>query len=128
LYLLPSLCRILRLFKQLDFQEQFNIVTQTIILKFGALAHFAALFFSVFALFVVAGMLTFGSDLDEFSSFDKAFYSCYLMMMGDPDVPAAMRTLESSSQVVSFILYYYSFMAIVFFILLNVLLAIIVEG
>lgn len=119
---------ILRLFKQLDFQEQFNVVTQTIIQKFSALAHFFVLAVFVMFLFAFAGFLTFGSDLDDFSSYWKALYSCWLMLMGDPEVPGKLRTLKTPAQSIAFYMYYYVYMGINYFVLLNVLLAIIVEG
>jgi hypothetical protein len=118
---------ILRLFKQLDFQEQFNIVTQTIIGKLAPLLHFFFLFGGVQLLFAVAGMVTFGSDLKAFSSFDLSLWTGWKMLMGDLDAAAEMYHL-GGAQVTSFIIFYGLYMIINFFLLLNVLLAIIVEG
>ena len=119
---------IIRLFKQLDFQEQFNVVSKVIIGKAAPLGHFFALFGGVNLLFATAGCITFGKSTAEFRSIWESLWSCHTMLMGDLEIAGKLRELDQPSQLVAFLLFYLLYMTINVLLLLNVLLAIIVEG
>jgi hypothetical protein len=119
------ICTILRMLKFLDFQKRLGVVTRTVQYAFMDLFHFGILFSIVVAGYAVLGFVAFGSGIDSFSSFSNSFGTCFQLLMGDLDVSSALSS--HPNQIVA-VFYYYSYLVIVFFILLNILLAILVEA
>jgi hypothetical protein len=116
---------VLRMLKFLDFQKRLGVVTRTIQSATMDLFHFAILFLIVVGGYTVLGFVVFGSALDEFSSFSKSFETCFQLLMGE--IAVSNPLFSHVNQTTAF-LFYYSYLVIVYFILLNVLLAIIVDA
>jgi len=119
------LLMILRVLKILHFQPRMGLVTRTIQRAFVDLAHFTFLFFFVTTGYAIVGHLTFGSEIYEFSNVGLAFETCMHFLLGELHVKDDLDHLSNKGTVS---LFFWSFILIVFFILINVLLAIIVDA
>ncbi len=116
---------ILRMLKFLDFQKRLGVVTRTVQHAATDLFHFGILFAIVVGGYTVLGFVAFGSAIDAFSSFSNSFDTCFQLLLGELGVSSF---LFSHTNQIAAILYYYSYLVIVYFILLNILLAILVEA
>ncbi len=116
---------ILRMLKFLDFQKRLGAVTRTVQYAATDLFHFGILFTIVIGGYTVLGFVAFGNAIDGFSSFSNSFETCFQLLMGDLDVSSFL--FSHPNEIAAF-LYYYSYLVVVYFILLNILLAILVEA
>jgi len=115
-------CLMLRLFKAFSAQPRLAIVTQTMAEASNDLAHFGIVFFSIFFVYVAMGMAFFGREVPAFSSFDRAVLSLFRALMGDFSV----EDMEASGRDIAFV-FFGSYMAIAVMLLLNMLIAIIMD-
>ena len=116
---------ILRLLEVLDFQERMGIVTRTITNAVIDLLHWLILFGLIFFLYVYMGFLIFGTAILSFSTIERSFQTCFGILLGEIGVTEEMFNLPNKASVYIF---YYTFIMIVFFVLINVFLAIIVDA
>jgi len=116
---------VLRMLKYLDFQKRMGVVTRTVSAASGHLFHFVLLFGIVVMSYTVFGFVTFGTTIEGFSTMTKAWETNIYLLMGDL---AVVPELLSHPNFYSAYLYYYSYIVIVFMILLNVFLAIIIDA
>ena len=122
---LALILTIVRMLKYLDFQKRLGIVTRTISSASVDLFHWAILFCTVLWGFTTFGLVTFGSTIQGFSSFQRGVNTCFDILMGELSVVPQLFGHANSA---SAYMFYYSYVMIVFFILLNVLLAILVDA
>lgn len=115
----------MRALKLLDFQPRLGLVTRTLSKAFVDLIHFFLVFALVLASYAVVGFVSFGSEIERFASFERAISTLVELMLGDTDV---LVDLSRSASPASGILYFWSFIIVAFFILMNVLLAILVDA
>eukprot|EP00931_Biecheleriopsis_adriatica_P050012 TRINITY_DN28942_c0_g1_i1.p1 TRINITY_DN28942_c0_g1~~TRINITY_DN28942_c0_g1_i1.p1 ORF type:complete len:906 (-),score=135.37 TRINITY_DN28942_c0_g1_i1:91-2778(-) len=113
----------LRLFKSFEAQPRLAIVTATLKTAAPDLAHFFMVFFCVFVCFLVNSILFFGQDVEDFSTVDRATFTCFRAMFGDWDW-AAMREIGYTKAAV----WFWLFMLVMVLVLLNMLLAIIMDA
>jgi hypothetical protein len=112
--------------KNINFHPRLGIVTRTIALASGDLTFFLVLFCMIAGMYAFFGCLVFGNEMDRFSSFAYAFASVLEACIGqynpvdEPEFTLGKMTLAQ--------LYFWSYICISFFILLNALLAIVVEA
>jgi hypothetical protein len=111
--------------KNLDFHPKLGIITKTIRVAASDLLFFMVLFLIVQVIYAILAVLIFGSFSDMFNTFPTAITTNLLMLLGvtDPQEP-----MEMSSKPFIASIYYWSYMSVTFFILLNALLAIIVDS
>lgn len=102
-----------------------GIVTRTIQNAASDLFHWMILFSMVFFLYVYMAFLIFGSSILSFSTVERSFQTCFGILLGEISVTNEMFNLPNRYSVYIF---YYSFIMIVFFVLVNVFLAIIVDA
>jgi len=115
-----------RLIKNLDFQERMGVVSRTIITAVPDLLHFAFLFFVVYFGFVVVGHIMFGHLFGPLSSLEGASVELFFWLVGyDPG--GFWDGMSHAAPGWAFQLYLWSYLIIVFFILFNVLLAILID-
>jgi len=88
------------------------------------LIHFMMIFILVVGIYTVQSYYLFGNAIEEFSTLPAAFNTCFNMLMGDNSVNDAVLDLRP----VAGSIFIYTFILIVFFVLLNILLAILVEA
>ncbi|GAB1601077.1 polycystin-2-like isoform X1 [Argonauta hians] len=110
----------IKIFKYISFNKTMTQLSSTLGKCAKDLAGFAVMFFIIFLAFTQLGYLIFGTQVKEFSSFEDAFFTLFRIILGDFD----FHQLESANRILGpifFILYVF----FVFFILLNMFLAII---
>jgi len=113
----------LRLFKSFDAQPRLAVVTRTLVKSQKDMVHFFIVFFSCFFCMVVNAVLLFGQDVENFSTLDRAVMTLFRMLFGDWDYKQMelVGLLNCAS-------WFWAFILILFLILLNILLAILMES
>lgn len=122
LYLYPNIM-MMRLFKSFAAQPRLAIVTATIQRASVDLLHFLIVFVAVFVCMMVNSVLFFGQDLENFSTIPRAFHYCFLAMFGDWDWDALKGVGYFKAQI-----WFWLFLVINILILMNMLLAIIMDA
>ena len=115
----------LQLVKNLDFHPRMGLITQTLSGAAADLGFFMILLTLLMILFAYLGLLIFGDYSEPFNTFVDAFMTC-LQMLIQTYSPA--EDIAASPNKIMAHTYYWSFQIIAFFVLLNALLAIIVEA
>mmetsp|Transcript_154343 Transcript_154343/g.273740 ORF Transcript_154343/g.273740 Transcript_154343/m.273740 type:complete len:512 (+) Transcript_154343:1-1536(+) len=114
---------IVRLFKSFAAQPKLALVTKTLASATPDLLHFAIVFSSVFVTFAICGIVLFGKELRAFTNASRSILTCFRVMLGDivwEDL-AAVGRLEAS-------VWLWSFIIIVTLLMLNMILAIIMDN
>merc|ERR1719428_1999059 len=117
--MLLVMCRFFKAFKG---QPRLAVVTTTIASAGADLFHFGLIFFSVFLTFAFAGTILFGRRLAGFSSFRTAFGTSFAIACGDFD-----WTNMSAEHYATSSIWFWSFMILIFLIMLNMVLAIVMD-
>ncbi|CAE8644094.1 unnamed protein product, partial [Polarella glacialis] len=115
-------CILLRLFKAFSQQARLAVVTRTLYAACGDLAHFGIVFISIFFTYVIMGMSFFGRDNSSFSNFGVAVVTVFESIMGGANV----EEMRVAGHPIAFF-YFASFMCIAVLLLLNMLIAIIMD-
>lgn len=113
----------MRLFKSFAAQARLAVVTDTLMNAAQDLVHFFIVFFATFFCLCLSSVLFFGQDLEEFATIFRATHTCFRMMFGDWD----WSTMDNVRRNIS-MLWFSGFMLLMVMILLNMLLAIIMEN
>lgn len=116
-------CILLRLFKTFSLQPRLAVVTRTLWTSVEDLAHFGIIFLSVFVTFVFMAMGFFGRTVSGYANFQIAFVTLFRALMGDLDFDAME---EQAGRVIAGI-FHITFMLTMLLILLNMLIAIIMD-
>ncbi|VDK42377.1 unnamed protein product [Taenia asiatica] len=114
---------LIQIFKFVSFSETMGQLTATINYALYDMIGFTVMFGIVFAAFVQAGTLMFGSTSSEFKSFDLTAFALYRIILGDFDMDAI-----KAAHIFLGPLYFLVYIFFVFFVLLNMFLAIIGEA
>ena len=120
------LLMVLQLITKLAFHPRLGVISRTIANASYQLGFFFILFFFVTIIFTVLGFTLFGFYFEQFGSLATAFESCLFVMLGDTlnyDEMIATAGLKVMTR-----LWYWLYVIVVMFVLLNALLAIIVDG
>lgn len=112
----------LRFFKAFRAQPRLALVTTTIFVAGVDLAHFMIVFCSIFLTYALAGVFLFGRRLTAFSSWPKAISKCFAIACGE----FAWGEMAAEHPVTT-ALWFWSFELIIYFILLNMVMAIILD-
>jgi len=113
---------VIRLFKSLSAQPRLALVTRTIAKAGIDLIHFLLVFACVFALFALSAEIFYGQELEEFATLSRSCDSCFHMLIGDFDW-GELRDVSRDGTM----LFFWSFIWIVQVVMLNMLLAIIMD-
>jgi len=113
----------LRLFKSFDAQPRLAVVTRTLATSTQDMIHFFIIFFSCYACMVVNAVLLFGQDYEDFSTFDRAIITCFRTLFGDWDYERMAEVGRLPCAI-----WFWAFLLILFLILLNILLAILMDA
>lgn len=117
-----TLLVMLRFFKTFKAQPRLALVTSTVYSAGSDLIHFGIVFISVFLTFAFSAMVLFGRRLTDFSSFTKSLGTCFAIICGEFDWIQMRGQNELTT-----IIWFWSFMVIVFLVLLNMVLAIVMD-
>eukprot|EP00928_Gymnodinium_smaydae_P036530 TRINITY_DN25521_c0_g1_i1.p1 TRINITY_DN25521_c0_g1~~TRINITY_DN25521_c0_g1_i1.p1 ORF type:complete len:931 (-),score=236.53 TRINITY_DN25521_c0_g1_i1:16-2808(-) len=122
----------LKFFKAFQANPRLALVTNTLKRAAVDILHFGIVFLTVFIAFAVIGHILFGGDIVQFSSVQVSINTAFVVLMGEfgwyaengPEAPAG---LSSGMPRLVIILWFWLYMIFVLLILLNMLLAIILE-
>ncbi|CAI5468681.1 unnamed protein product [Closterium sp. Yama58-4] len=114
-----------RLLKVMDFQPYLGVITRSLSLATPSLLHFFLLSFAVFFCFSMYGYLVFGGALEMFSTVLESMFSCFLLLLNDNSSAYFFQRLHSWDLIAAMLFFFMFFMV---FILLNFLIAIIVDA
>ncbi|KAF1790950.1 Polycystin cation channel, PKD1/PKD2 [Phytophthora cactorum] len=98
-----------------------SILTRTMAIAVRSFWTFSVIFAVVFVAFAAAGTVLFGDRVQDFSSFLSSMKSCVNMIYGDFDFDS-IKDIDYS------VVYYWAYMAMETFVLLNIVLAIVVDA
>ncbi|XP_018574958.1 polycystic kidney disease 2-like 1 protein, partial [Anoplophora glabripennis] len=110
----------IKIFKYLNFNRTMGQLNNTLKKCAWDILGFSVMFFIIFFAFAQLGYLIFGSQVESFSSFGKAMFTLLRTILGDFDYPE----IEKANRILAPI-YFLSYIFLVFFVLLNMFLAII---
>ncbi|XP_044258880.1 polycystin-2-like [Tribolium madens] len=110
----------IKLFKYLNFNKTMGQLNNTLKRCAFDILGFSIMFFIIFFAFALLGYLLFGSQVEDFSSFGVAMFTLLRTILGDFDYQA----IEKANRVLAPI-YFLAYIFFVFFVLLNMFLAII---
>ncbi|CAI7881097.1 unnamed protein product [Closterium sp. NIES-53] len=116
-----------RLLKLMDFQPYLGVITRSLALATPSLLHFFLLSFAVFSCFSMFAYLVFGGALEQFSTVLESMFSCFLLLLNDNSSAYFFQRLESWDLIAA-MLFFLMFTVLMVFILLNFLIAIIVDA
>ncbi|KAM5214232.1 polycystin-2-like protein 2 [Hipposideros larvatus] len=113
-------CAWIKIFKFISFNKTMSQLSSTLSRCIKDIVGFAIMFFIIFFAYAQLGFLVFGSQVDNFSTFQNSIFSQFRIVLGDfnfADIQQANRILGP--------IYFITFIFFVFFVLLNMFLAII---
>ncbi|KAF5834587.1 hypothetical protein DUNSADRAFT_8712 [Dunaliella salina] len=116
-----------RMLKLMDFQPRLGVVTRSLWLAGPDLIHFAFVFFMVFVGYAMLAHLIFGNAIEKFQTFDNSVNTCFEILLGEISVNDQLRDL-GGLQAIAGAFFFWTYMLLVFMVLLNFLLAIIVDA
>eukprot|EP00937_MAST-01D_sp_MAST-1D-sp2_P003230 g3230.t1 len=116
----------LRVIKLLDFQARLGLVTRTLAKAAMDLCHFFSVFVLVLCTYAFVGHISFGSTLRSFSTFGRAVATLSEILLGEvEDVRTDLIRLPMSAPAM---FYFWSYILLAFFLLTNMMLAILVDA
>uniref|UniRef100_A0AAX7TS99 EF-hand domain-containing protein n=1 Tax=Astatotilapia calliptera TaxID=8154 RepID=A0AAX7TS99_ASTCA len=110
----------IKIFKYISFSKTMNQLSSTLGRCAKDIFGFAIMFFIVFFAYAQLGYLLFGMQVQTFSTFVKCIFTQFRIILGDFDFDA----IDSANRVLGPI-YFVTYVFFVFFVLLNMFLAII---
>merc|ERR1719487_606503 len=111
-----------RFFQAFHAQPRLAVVTKTLSSSFVDLVHFGVVITIIFMAYAVAGMFIFGHRMLEFSELSMAVNTCFLIMLGSFDFAAL-----GAEHPVTAGIWFWTYMLLIMLIMLNMLLAIIMD-
>ncbi|KAJ8393244.1 hypothetical protein AAFF_G00063160 [Aldrovandia affinis] len=110
----------IKVFKYISFNKTMTQLSSTLARCAKDILGFAIMFFIVFFAYAQLGYLLFGTEVESFSTFVKCIFTQFRIILGDFDYDA----IDKANRVLGPI-YFVSYVFFVFFVLLNMFLAII---
>ncbi|GMF30104.1 unnamed protein product [Phytophthora fragariaefolia] len=113
----------LRILKRFRFHPRLSILTRTVASALHQFGAFFVVFIVIFVTFAISGTVLFGDRVEEFSSLQVAMETCINMLFGNFDY----STIQGLYPPVC-MLYYWGYMIVVSLVLLNMMLAIVLDA
>lgn len=110
----------IKIFKYISFNRTMTQLQSTLSRCSKDIAGFAVMFFIIFFAYAQLGYLVFGTQVKDFSTFEESIYTQFRIVLGDFD----FHELESANRLLGPI-FFLTYVFFVFFVLLNMFLAII---
>ncbi|KPM02768.1 polycystin-2-like protein, partial [Sarcoptes scabiei] len=110
----------IKIFKYISFNKTMSQLSSTLSRCAKDIAGFGLMFFIVFFAFAQLGYLLFGTQVKDYSSFGTAVFTLLRLILGDFD----FQSIENANRVLGPI-FFLSYIFFVFFVLMNMFLAII---
>eukprot|EP00899_Mesostigma_viride_P014599 jgi/Mesvir1/2313/Mv19344-RA.2 len=118
---------LLRSLKLMDFQPRIGVVTRTLWLAASDLLHFFLLLGIIFMSYTVMTFIAFGNRIDQFSDFYRACNTNFELLLGELEVNKVLVQQEGLTLVMA-IIFFWTYEMLVFLVLLNFLLAILIDA
>lgn len=112
----------LRFFKGFRGQPRIAVISETLMEASVDLVHFLIIFIVVFFNFALGGYVLFGAQLAEWSTLGMSINSCFSVMFGEVDYQAFHRVAPMTAAI-----WFWSYVIVMILIMLNLLIAIIME-
>lgn len=119
LVVISLLLTCLQLLKNLDFLPRLGIITKTITGAATDLAFFFLLYIMVNVIYALLGNIIFGETEKDFATVSESFLTCQLILLG---IYEPQDLLEHAVMQQLAMLFYWTYLLINFFVLLNALL------
>ncbi|XP_051019817.1 polycystic kidney disease 2-like 2 protein [Acomys russatus] len=110
----------IKIFKFISFNETMSQLSSTLSRCMKDIVGFAIMFFIIFSAYAQLGFLVFGSQVDDFSTFQNSIFAQFRIVLGDFNFAGIQQANWILGPV-----YFITFIFFVFFVLLNMFLAII---
>ncbi|XP_066304092.1 polycystin-2-like protein 1 isoform X2 [Branchiostoma lanceolatum] len=110
----------IKVFKYISFNKTMTQLSSTLARCAKDIAGFLVMFFIIFFAYAQLGYLVFGTQVKDFSTFPDAIFTLFRIILGDFDFNA----LEEANRVLG-PMFFITYILLVFFVLLNMFLAII---
>nr|XP_048298456.1 polycystic kidney disease 2-like 2 protein isoform X2 [Myodes glareolus] len=110
----------IKIFKFISFNETMSQLSSTLSRCMKDIVGFAVMFFIIFSAYAQLGFLVFGSQVDDFSTFQNSIFAQFRIVLGDFNFAG----IQQANWILGPI-YFITFIFFVFFVLLNMFLAII---
>ncbi|XP_053422044.1 polycystic kidney disease 2-like 2 protein isoform X2 [Nycticebus coucang] len=110
----------IKIFKFISFNKTMSQLSSTLSRCIKDIVGFAIMFFIIFFAYAQLGFLVFGSQVDDFSTFQNAIFAQFRIVLGDFNFAG----IQQANWILGPI-YFITFIFFVFFVLLNMFLAII---
>uniref|UniRef100_A0A452FJG5 Polycystin-2-like protein 2 n=1 Tax=Capra hircus TaxID=9925 RepID=A0A452FJG5_CAPHI len=110
----------IKIFKFISFNKTMSQLSSTLSRCIKDIIGFAIMFFIIFFAYAQLGFLVFGSQVDDFSTFQNAIFTQFRIVLGDFNFAG----IQQANRILGPI-YFITFIFFVFFVLLNMFLAII---
>ncbi|XP_076830252.1 polycystin-2-like protein 1 [Brachyhypopomus gauderio] len=110
----------IKIFKYISFNKTMTQLSSTLARCATDILGFAIMFFIVFFAYAQLGYLLFGTEVESFSTFHKCIFTQFRIILGDFDYDG----IERANRILGPI-YFFTYVFFVFFVLLNMFLAII---
>ncbi|XP_012583333.1 PREDICTED: polycystic kidney disease 2-like 2 protein isoform X2 [Condylura cristata] len=110
----------IKIFKFINFNKTMSQLSSTLSRCIKDIIGFAIMFFIIFFAYAQLGYLVFGSQVDDFSTFQNSIFAQFRIVLGDFNFAG----IQQVSRILGPI-YFVTFIFFVFFVLLNMFLAII---
>jgi hypothetical protein len=122
---------VLKFFKGFEANPRLQIVRNTLVTVSTDVGHFAVVFVPIFACFAVIGHVLFGQDLNKFHTIGSSFNTGVAVLMGEfswyTDLSDTPSILPSGMPRVVLAIWFILYTAFVILVMLNMLLAIILD-
>eukprot|EP00898_Chlorokybus_atmophyticus_P003624 jgi/Chlat1/4262/Chrsp279S04224 len=118
---------LLRTLKLCDFQPRMGLLTRTLVRAAVDLGHFFFLAFLVFLCYAMLALIAFGETIQDFSQLWLACVTLFQMLLGDTGVNNQLMQQDGLMYLVG-VVFFWSYIILVFFILFNFLIAIVIDA
>ncbi|CAM9333993.1 unnamed protein product [Phaeothamnion confervicola] len=118
---------IVRFFKVARFLPRANLLVKTVAIALVDLIHYAAVFLFVLAGFAVEGWMVFGHRVAAFGTLWDAVQTSMLVVMGAADTTTLYSNMMDVSEMVT-ILWFWGFFFVMILLVMNLLIAIIIDA
>jgi len=131
---LNTISIVMKFFKAFTSNPRLRVVTDTFKKASVDFAHYGIIFVTIFLPFSIIGHVLFGNDIEQFSSIFSSVNTALLVVFGDfgwyTDVTSTLKlsgSLPSGLPILILFMWYILYVFLVVLVLLNMLLAIIIE-
>lgn len=121
----------MKFFKAFGANPRLKVVTDTLVAAAEDIVHFFVVFVTVLLTFVIIAHVLFGSDLEEFYTLASSLNTCFFVLMGDfgwyVELVTKTTSLPSAMSIHVLHFWFWTYMFFMLLVLLNMLLAVILE-